>query len=167
MSFLQHSMYLSRTSHTKARSFSTSLNGRKSLRSRLSLSSLAHLARNPVGVVGEVVEGWRDGLTPEERTEKQRVDNRKQILYCKLRNVSHKGMNFVRGSELTDGRQLTTQTGTRQRQNSTSSKVIMNGRRFLSRRTATRSSSSLDSSSLTKQESSAMLGKCYSSSGQP
>ena len=81
-------MYLPKTSHARPPSLPAQPNGKKSLRSKISLSSLAHLARDPVGVVGEVVEGWRDGLTPEERVEKQRTDNQKQILYCKLRNVS-------------------------------------------------------------------------------
>ena len=80
-------MYLSKTGHTRTPDVSAQFK-KKSLRSKISLSSLAHLARDPVGAVGEAVEGWRDGLTPGERAEKQKISNQKQILYCKLRSVS-------------------------------------------------------------------------------
>ena len=75
MSFIQHSTLLSNTAHTKR--------GGRPLQSQGSIASLVHLVRNPI----EAVEGWRDGLTKEERAWKQRVHDRKQILYLNLRNV--------------------------------------------------------------------------------
>ncbi|MCJ1314636.1 hypothetical protein MMC25_008318 [Agyrium rufum] len=59
----------------------------RQLRSRASIATLANFVRSPVGTVSEVVDRWRDGLTAEERLAKQKVDDRKQILYCKLRHV--------------------------------------------------------------------------------
>lgn len=60
------------------------------LRSKGSIASLVSIVRNPVAAVGDVVDGLRDGLTKEERADKRRADDQKQILYLRLRNVSVK-----------------------------------------------------------------------------
>lgn len=75
MYFIQNSTLLSNTGHAKG--------GGRQLRSQGPIASLVHLVRNPI----EAVESWRDGLTKEERAWKQRVHDRKQILYLNLRNV--------------------------------------------------------------------------------
>ena len=57
-------------------------------------SSLAHLiqfARNPVEHVSEAVENWYDGSTKEERTHRQTLEDRKQLLYLKMRLVRESG----------------------------------------------------------------------------
>lgn len=60
----------------------------RQLRSQGSIASLLSAARNPVATIGDVFDGLRDGLTKEERLERQRLDNQKQILYIRLRDVS-------------------------------------------------------------------------------
>ncbi|KAL9121526.1 MAG: hypothetical protein Q9187_001911 [Circinaria calcarea] len=77
MYFIQNSTLLSNTGHGKG--------GGRQLRSQGSIASLVHLVRNPI----EAVEGWCDGLTKEERAWKQRVHDRKQILYLNLRNATN------------------------------------------------------------------------------
>ena len=61
--------------------------GSKTLRSRGSIAALVNLVRNPVATVGEAVENWYDGLTAEERTRKQQLEDTTHILYLRLRCV--------------------------------------------------------------------------------
>ena len=60
----------------------------KALNSRSSLANLIQFARNPLENIGEAVEDWYDGSTREERTRRQVVEDRKQLLYLKMRTVS-------------------------------------------------------------------------------
>lgn len=60
----------------------------KNRRSSSSLASLVHFARNPIENIGEAVENWYDGTTKEERARRQRVADRKQLLYLKMQMVS-------------------------------------------------------------------------------
>ena len=53
-----------------------------------SLASLVHFTRNPIENIGEAVENWYDGTTKEERARRQRVADRKQLLYLKMKMVS-------------------------------------------------------------------------------
>lgn len=62
----------------------------RNLRSKSSIASLVSAARNPVAAIGDVLDGLRDGLTKEERVERQKLENKKQLLYIRLRNVSVK-----------------------------------------------------------------------------
>ncbi|KAI9860870.1 MAG: hypothetical protein M1830_006216, partial [Pleopsidium flavum] len=62
---------------------------RQQLRSKGSIASLVSIVRNPVATVGDAFEGFRDGLTKEERVEKRRVEDKKQILYLRLRNSTN------------------------------------------------------------------------------
>ena len=61
--------------------------GSKPLRSQGSIAALVNLVRNPVVTVGEAVESWYDGLTAEERTCKQQLEDATHILYLRLRGV--------------------------------------------------------------------------------
>ena len=61
--------------------------GDHALKTKGSLANLIHFARNPFENASEVVEDWLDGSTKQERAEKQAVEDRKQLLYLKLRNV--------------------------------------------------------------------------------
>lgn len=56
-------------------------------RAKSSFASLVHFVRNPFENVGETVEHWRDGLTKEERARKQSLEDKKQLLYLRLRVV--------------------------------------------------------------------------------
>lgn len=57
-------------------------------RSSSSIAGLLHFAQNPIENVGEAVENWYDGTTKEERTRKQSLADKKQLLYLKMRTVS-------------------------------------------------------------------------------
>lgn len=87
MSFLHDTTILPTTlQHGKAASLSRKHN-QQQLRSNGSIASLISAVRNPVATIGDVLDGIWDGLTKEERLEKQRVENKKQILYVRLRTV--------------------------------------------------------------------------------
>ena len=83
MSFLQNTTLLPSIGH------GSKTNGacHHQIRPRGSIASLTRLIRNPIESVGEAVEGWYDGSTKEERAQKQFIEERKQILYLKLREV--------------------------------------------------------------------------------
>ena len=94
MSFLQNTTLLQGTSHRNKSAYArpVALQGKqhdeeRSLRSKGSVAALLQLARDPVGSVGDIVEGWRDGLTKEERASRQARADKKQLLYLKMRNV--------------------------------------------------------------------------------
>ena len=59
----------------------------KSLQPSSSLASLIDFVRNPTQTVGEAVENWYDGTTKEDRDRRQATDDRKQLLYLKMRTV--------------------------------------------------------------------------------
>ncbi|KAL8913227.1 MAG: hypothetical protein Q9172_007328 [Xanthocarpia lactea] len=53
-----------------------------------SIARLVQFARHPVENVTEAVEDWYDGTTKAERDRRQSLDDRKQLLYLKLRESS-------------------------------------------------------------------------------
>lgn len=57
------------------------------IRSKGSIANLIQLVRNPIDTVGEAVEDWYEGNTREERIKQQVLEDKKQILYLRLRNV--------------------------------------------------------------------------------
>lgn len=57
------------------------------LQSKTSIARLVQLARHPVENVTEAIEDWFDGTTKAERDRRQSLDDRKQLLYLKLREV--------------------------------------------------------------------------------
>jgi len=95
MSFLQDTTLLRSTIHNVSKSPTKSVtspgkqqNVSQAHQPSSPLATLVNLVRNPVETVGEAVEGWYDGLTPEDRARRQAVEDRKHILYLKLRCVS-------------------------------------------------------------------------------
>ena len=90
MAFLQHSTLLSSIGHrTGSRSRIQASRGEQHSPTKVSVGSLVQLVRHPIETIGETVEGWRDGLTKEERARKQCLDDRKQVLNLRLRIVSY------------------------------------------------------------------------------
>lgn len=90
MSLLQNTGLLQGLSLNHGDSSKLSDNGGRqqaSLRSKSSIANLIQFVRHPVENAGEAYEYWRDGCTTEERVEKQKRDDRSQILYLKLGNV--------------------------------------------------------------------------------
>lgn len=90
MSILQSSTLLQSLTlqHGKHRTLAASSESSPSLRAKSSIASLLHLARHPIEAVSEVIEDWYDGTTKEQRYRRQSVQDRKQLLYLKLREVS-------------------------------------------------------------------------------
>lgn len=77
-------------SHDAARKNSTIRHPQQSslsLRPKSSLANLLAFAKNPFENAGETVEDWLDGSTKEERAQKQALEDRKQLLYIKLKTV--------------------------------------------------------------------------------
>ena len=58
------------------------------LRSKSSLANLVHIAKHPVEHVVDSLDAWWDGYTKEQRARKQSFDQKRQILYLRLREVS-------------------------------------------------------------------------------
>ncbi|KAL8965243.1 MAG: hypothetical protein Q9183_003956 [Haloplaca sp. 2 TL-2023] len=58
------------------------------LRSKSSIARLVQFARHPLENVTETVENWYDGTTKEERIKRQCLEDRKQLLYLKLRQAT-------------------------------------------------------------------------------
>ena len=66
----------------------------QTLQSKASISRLLHLARHPIEDLNEAFEDWYDGTTKEERTQRQSLEDRKQLLYLKLREVMRLVQSF-------------------------------------------------------------------------
>ncbi|MCJ1453440.1 hypothetical protein MMC28_003787 [Mycoblastus sanguinarius] len=64
------------------------LKEQKRLRPTSSFANLIKFVRNPLENVGEAVEDWYDGTSKEERERKQAVEDRKQLLYLKMRTAT-------------------------------------------------------------------------------
>ena len=60
----------------------------KQIRPATSIANLLYFAKNQIEGIGTVAEGWYDGSTEEERAKKQVLEDKKQLLYLKLRTVS-------------------------------------------------------------------------------
>ena len=58
------------------------------LGSKSSLASLIHIAKHPVENVVDSLDSWWDGYTKEQRARKQSFEQKRQILYLRLREVS-------------------------------------------------------------------------------
>jgi TAG lipase/steryl ester hydrolase/phospholipase A2/LPA acyltransferase len=58
------------------------------LNKRASFAAFSSVVRDTVSWAGDTLNAYRDGLSKEEREKKVRDDDRKQLLYLKMRNVS-------------------------------------------------------------------------------
>lgn len=52
------------------------------------IAALSSLVRDTFNWAGETLQNRQDGLSKEERQQKQREEDQKQVLYIKMRNVS-------------------------------------------------------------------------------
>lgn len=59
----------------------------RNLGKRVSIPALPSLVRDSWSWAGDTLKGFQDGLNKEGREEKQRQEDRKQVLYLKIRNV--------------------------------------------------------------------------------
>ncbi|KAL8880762.1 MAG: hypothetical protein Q9192_007949 [Flavoplaca navasiana] len=60
----------------------------RAIGSKASIARLVQFARHPVDNVTEALEDWYDGTTKAERVRRQSLEDRKQLLYLKLRESS-------------------------------------------------------------------------------
>ena len=60
----------------------------KQLKQASSFANLLYFAKSQIEGIGTVAEDWYDGSTEEERVKKQALEDKKQLLYLKLRTVS-------------------------------------------------------------------------------
>ncbi|KAI9816006.1 MAG: hypothetical protein M1827_001998 [Pycnora praestabilis] len=93
MSLIQNANVLHGTTDHNARveeqSVTTVDGRRRSLNSQPgALASLVRLVRDPIGVVGSVVEGLRDAASDQERVSAQVKENRRQIIQLRLREAT-------------------------------------------------------------------------------
>ena len=71
--------------------------------SKKSIPNLLQFVRDPFGNVGVAVEDWLDGSTKEERAKQQVVEDRKQLLYLKMRTVSVPSSSLINRDVMADG----------------------------------------------------------------
>ena len=59
------------------------------LRSRSPIAGLVKFVRHPVENVGDTLDSWWDGYSKEERVWRQTSEQKKQIQYIRLKEVSN------------------------------------------------------------------------------
>jgi hypothetical protein len=60
----------------------------RSLRKAISIPAVSSIVKDSWNWAGETLHTYRDGLSAEQRREKADIEDRKQILYLKIKNVS-------------------------------------------------------------------------------
>ena len=100
------------------------------LRSRTSIANLVQFARHPLENVGETFEDWYDGSTKDQRVQRQTLEDRKQLLTIKLRNVGFSNPPRHSALSLTLCRQPAGQTGKRLLSSLMNWKATTNGKLF-------------------------------------
>lgn len=112
---------------------------------RTSLAALSSFLRDSVSWAGDAFSTYWDGLSKEERERRIRLDERRQIAYLKMRNVSNPTRVLGRATKtivraLTEfyGRHGPTMNGGYLPANWTSSKVMMHGKEPLNQMNITR-----------------------------
>lgn len=61
---------------------------RRSLRRAISIPAVSSIVKDSLNWAGETLHTYRDGLSAEQRRQKADIEDRKQILYLKIKNVS-------------------------------------------------------------------------------
>lgn len=64
---------------------------RKALRKAISIPAVSTLVKDSFSWAGDTLNSYRDGLTPEQRKQRAQAEDRKQVLYLKIKNVSRTG----------------------------------------------------------------------------
>lgn len=60
----------------------------RSLRRAISIPAVSSIVKESWNWAGETLHTYRDGLSAEERKQKAEIEDRKQVLYLKIKNVS-------------------------------------------------------------------------------
>lgn len=58
------------------------------LRNAVSIPTVASLVKDSWSWAGDIINTYRDGLTKEQRQARTKIEDRKQILYLRMKNVS-------------------------------------------------------------------------------
>lgn len=61
---------------------------RRPLRKAISIPAVSSIVRDSWNWAGETIHTYRDGLSAEERKQRADREDRKQVLYLKIKNVS-------------------------------------------------------------------------------
>lgn len=61
---------------------------RHSLRKAISIPAVSSLVKESLNWAGETLHSYRDGLSLEQRKQREEIENRKQLLYLNIKNVS-------------------------------------------------------------------------------
>jgi TAG lipase/steryl ester hydrolase/phospholipase A2/LPA acyltransferase len=61
----------------------------RSLRKAISIPAVSLLVKDSWNWAGETLNTYRDGLSTEQRKQREEVENRKQLFYLKIKNVSN------------------------------------------------------------------------------
>lgn len=62
------------------------------LRKTISIPVVSSLVRDSWNWAGDTLHTYRDGLSKEERKQRADIEDRKQVLYLKIKNVSTRGV---------------------------------------------------------------------------
>lgn len=60
----------------------------RSLRKAISIPAVSSLVKDSWNWAGDTIHTYRDGLTAEQRRQRAEIEDRKQVLYLKIKNVS-------------------------------------------------------------------------------
>lgn len=61
---------------------------RRSLRKSISIPAAAALVKESWNWAGDTLHTYRDGLSKEQRKQQAEIEDRKQVLYLRMKNVS-------------------------------------------------------------------------------
>lgn len=60
----------------------------RSLRKAISIPAVSSLVKDSWTWAGDTIHTYRDGLTTEQRRQRAQIEDRKQVLYLKIKHVS-------------------------------------------------------------------------------
>lgn len=61
---------------------------RRSLRKAISIPAVSSLVKDSWNWAGDTLYTYRDGLSAEQRKQRDEIESRKQLFYLKIKNVS-------------------------------------------------------------------------------
>lgn len=61
----------------------------RSLRKAISIPAVSSLVKGSWNWAGETLHTYRDGLSAEQRKQREEIESRKQLFYLKIKNVSN------------------------------------------------------------------------------
>ena len=65
---------------------------KRSLRKAISIPAVSSIVKDSWNWAGDTLSSYRDGLSAEQRKQQAEIEDRKQVLYLKIKNVSPTGL---------------------------------------------------------------------------